>query len=251
MRAKLTQRNADDYLSMQRRTFQLFASADQVRPGEIEGDYVAGSWRQHDEWQDYEDYLMKYVPKGGGWIAIEYGCGPGRNLRRWNEWFRRIDGVDISSRNLENARNFLSGIIPAEKMPNFFVTQGNDCGEAPADTYDFAFSTICLQHICVWEVRFAILASLFRCLKPGGRLSVQMGFGSPSPASVPYHDNYYGAHSTNRESDTEVASADQVKDDLTKIGFTDFEYWIRPVGPGDIHPNWIFFTAVKPAAPAS
>lgn len=231
---------------MQRRTFELFAAADEVRPGEIVGDYVAGSWRQHDEWPDYEAYLMKHVPRDGSWLAIEYGCGPGRNLRRWSDWFRRIDGVDISARNLENARCFLNGVVASEKMPQLFLTEGRDCGPAPVDTYDFAFSTICLQHICVWEVRFAILSSLFRVLKPGGRLSVQMGFGSPSPATVPYHANYYGAHSTNRESDTEVASPDQIGDDLARIGYEGFEYWVRPVGPGDVHPSWIFFTAVKP-----
>lgn len=251
VRAQLTQRNADDYLAMQRRTFELFASADEVRPGEIVGDYVAGSWRQHDEWEDYETYLMKYVPRDASWLAIEYGCGPGRNLRRWSDWFQRIDGVDISAQNLENARLFLSGVIPAAKMPRLFLTAGRDCGDAPQDAYDFAFSTICLQHICVWEVRYAILGALFHCLKPGGRLSVQMGYGNPSPATVPYHANYYAAHSTNRESDTEIASAEQVREDLARIGFEQFEHWIRPTGPGDIHPNWIFFTAVKPATKAS
>ena len=45
--------------------------------------------------------------------------------------------------------------------------------------------------------------------------------------------------------DTRVEDPDQIKNDLYKIGFNNFEHWIRPPGPGDNHPNWIFFTAVK------
>jgi SAM-dependent methyltransferase len=246
MRARILQHDANDYLEMQRRTFELMAGADEVKPGNIDGDYVAGSWRQHDAWEDYETYLMKSVPGGGSWIAIEYGCGPGRNIRRWTDRFARIDGVDIAQTNLDNASAFLEGQIASTKIPHLFLTEGRNCGDAPKSYYDFAFSTICLQHICVWEVRFDIFRSLFECLKPGGRLSIQMGFGKPSPDTVPYHCNHYEAHSTNRACDVEVADPKQIEEDLVKIGFECFEYWIRPVGPGDCHPNWIFFTATKP-----
>jgi len=246
-KARMTQRSSEDYVAMQKRTFELLASADIVTPGSMDGDYVAGSWKQHNEWPDYELFLMKYVPEHSELLAIEYGCGPGRNLVRWSSRFRRIDGVDISGRNLENARTFVSGQLAADKTPSLYLTEGMDCGEAPEEYYDFAFSTICLQHICVYDVRFAILKSLYGCLKPGGRVSVQMGFGSPSPGTVPYEANYYAAVSTNRECDVAVSSASQVEADLAKIGFSDFESWVRPVGPGDCHPNWIFFTAIKPA----
>jgi SAM-dependent methyltransferase len=248
VKARLTQTTVRDYVKMQKRTYELFASADKITPGVIDGDFVAGSWRKHDAWPDYETYLMKYVPRDASWVAIEYGCGPGRNLRRFNTFFKRIDAVDISANNLANAKAFLQGVIPAEKMPNLYLTEGMNCGDAPKNFYDFAFSTICLQHICVHEVRFAIFRSLFETLKPGGRLSVQMGFGNPSPSTVPYHANRYAAVSTNRECDVEVADPSQIENDLKQIGFAGFEHWIRPVGPGDVHPNWIFFTAVKPGA---
>jgi hypothetical protein len=98
----------------------------------------------------------------------------------------------------------------------------------------------------VHAVRLSIFQSLYRCLKEGGRLSVQMGFGVPSPKTVGYFDDAVDAIGTNRTLDTAIATPDEPRSDLEKIGFVDFEYWIRPVGPGDIHPNWIFFTAVKP-----
>lgn len=248
LKSRFSQRSASQYIAMQRREYDLLSSVDRVTSGNIDGDAVAGSWRQHDEWPDYEDYLMKYVPKDGTWLALEYGCGPGRNLRRWSARFRRIDGVDISPTNLENARRFLQGQIDEAKMPHLFLTEGMNCGDAPQDAYDFVFSTICLQHICVHEVRTAIFRALFGCLKPGGRLSAQMGFGVPSPSTQPYRANFYAAAGTNRVCDVAIASPSEPEEDLRAIGFRDFESWIRPTGPGDFHPKWIFFTAVKPAA---
>lgn len=240
------QRTPADYARMQKRTYELYASADRVAPGNIDGDYVVGSWRQHNEWPDYDEFLMKYVPRDESWVALDYGCGPGRNIRRWSSIFRRVDGVDISARNLENARAFLQGCVPTHKEPNLYLTDGMNCGAAPKNHYDFAFSTICLQHICVFDVRYAILSSLFDCLKPGGRVSIQMGFGVPSPNTVNYHANHVRATGTNRDCDTAIGSPDEPASDLAKIGFVEFEHWVRPVGPGDTHPNWIFFTARKP-----
>ncbi len=249
LKASLFQRSSLDYVKMQRRNYDLYASADKISPGSIEGDYVVGSWKAHDEWADYNDYLMKYVPRNESWLAIDYGCGPGRNLRRWSSIFARIDGVDISKRNLENARVFLRGAIPPAKNPSLYLTNGMVCGDAPKNYYDFAFSTICLQHICVYDVRLSILRSLFDCLKPGGRISIQMGYGVPSPSTVGYLENFVAATETNRLCDVAIGSPDEVKQDLERIGFESFEYWIRPTGPGDCHPNWIFFTAVKPVTP--
>ena len=39
--------------------------------------------------------------------------------------------------------------------------------------------------------------------------------------------------------------AKQIEKDLLSIGFKNFKYYIRPTGPGDGHPNWIFFNAQK------
>src|SRR5262249_21181900 len=150
-----------------------------VSSGALSCDLVVGSWRAHDTWPDYETYLMRDVPAQPTWIALEFGCGPGRNIRRWAPRFARIDGADIAQANLDNARVFLAGQLPPGKQPRLYLTGGADCGDAPTGGYDFVFSTIALQHICVHAVRQAILTDLFRVLRPGGRLSVQMGFGEP------------------------------------------------------------------------
>ncbi len=103
------------------------------------------------------------------------------------------------------------------------------------------------QHICVHSIRVSIMRSMYDCLKPGGRLSLQMGYGVPSPQTVDYYADNVGAETTNRGCDTAVAQPEQPRADLDEIGFTNFEYWLRPTGPGDLHPQWIFFTAVKPS----
>ena len=244
--AWLTQRNAADYLRMQSRFYELAASADQIDSGSIGGDYVVGSWKQHDKWTDYEQFLLKYVPAEPVWTALDYGCGPGRNIRRFSNRFARIDGVDISRQNLLNAERFLAAEIPKSKKPLLFLTEGSDTGDAPSDSYDFCFSTICFQHICVWEVRFSILKSLFRILKPGGRLSIQMGYGGATCATAPYRANHYRAAGTNSSCDVSVHSPAEPEADLHEIGFVNFEHWIRPRFPTDFHSQWIFFTAVKP-----
>jgi SAM-dependent methyltransferase len=166
--------------------------------------------------------------------------------RGFSDRFVRIDGVDISRQNLSNAQRFLSTEIPPGKMPRLFLTGGSDTGEAPENTYDFCFSTICFQHICVWKIRYAILSSLFRVLRPGGRVSIQMGFGASPGQTMPYAANHYAASGTNAVCDVAVESVDEPKADLQNIGFVNFEAWVRPRFPTDFHPNWIFFTAVKP-----
>jgi hypothetical protein len=130
-------------------------------------------------------------------------------------------------------------------MPNLYVTSGSDCGNVGDASYDFIFSTIAMQHICVHEIRFQILQAMFKALKNNGRISIQMGFGKKRGISVDYYANNYSVLGTNSMFDTRVGNPDQVKNDLYKIGFKEFEYWIRPTGPGDSHSNWIFFTAIK------
>jgi SAM-dependent methyltransferase len=236
----------DDYMRMQKRYYLRNARNSTVEPGNLVDDKVVGSWQKHDDWEDYELFLMRYVPKNSKLIALDFGCGPGRNIRKWSSWFARIDGADISKTNIANAKVFLENQLAPGKEPLFFETSGVDCGKAASNYYDFVFSTICLQHICSHTIRFQILSDIYRILKPGGRISIQMGFGSPSPMTVGYFEDNYGAPSTNRKCDTEVSDPSQPSGDFKKIGFENFEHWIRPVGPGDLHPNWIYITATKP-----
>jgi hypothetical protein len=84
-------------------------------------------------------------------------------------------------------------------------------------------------------------------LKPKGVITMQMGFGpeTPTKESVSYNSNHYDASGTNGQMDTRVESPDELKNDLEQVGFNNFKYYITETGPGDGHPNWIFFSAKK------
>ncbi len=194
-------------------------------------DFIVGSYDLHDKWEDYDKYLMKYVDESyKNKIALDFGCGPGRNIIRYHDKFLRIDGADISRVNIENAVKNLrfAGI----DVPNLYLTSGCDCGDVEDSSLDFIFSTITMQHICVYEIRFQILEAMFKALKKMGRISIQMGFGNKRGVSVDYSANHYCALGTNGLCDTRVDNPEQIKNDLYKIGFKELEYWIRPPRAG-------------------
>lgn len=59
------------------------------------------------------------------------------------------------------------------------------------------------------------------------------------------YENFYDATSTNSGCDVRVDSIEYIKNDLEKIGFSNFGYHIGQTGPGDGHESWIYFNAEK------
>lgn len=229
------------YLDMQRTQYQRDASTWSLS----HRDPVVGSYDAHNAWEDYQTCLFKDFDTTGQ-IAMEYGCGPGRNLIQYRNRFTRIDGVDIASVNLEKAEINLkaNGI----EIPNLYVTDGTTMPQIENDTYDTVFSVICLQHIASYDVRFSILTEIHRVLKPGGHFCFQIGFGGRPPPHkcTPYFENAFDAHGTNGWHDVAVESEDQLKSDLIeKLGFKNYKSDIRETGPGDQHRNWIWVQVEK------
>ena len=206
-------------------------------------DPVVGSFDAHNNWPDYE-LLFRNIKNQSESIGLDFACGPGRNLVKYGFRFKRLDGIDISSINIQKAKDY---VISNGFSPNLFVSNGVDLSVIEDDCYDFVMSTIALQHICVYDIRYSILTDIYRVLKKGGIFTAQMGFGPKTnyKNSVDYYENYYEADSTNGNMDTRVEDSNQLKNDLEKIGFINFNFEIRPVGPGDGHSNWIFFNVQK------
>lgn len=226
----------EKYLQMQKNYYD----ADAARWSLENKNPVVGSYHKHNQWADYDTHLFKNFDTTG-LVALEYGCGPGRNIIRFSPRFKRIDGVDISAECINKAKQNLQD--HGTPFPYLEVNQGNDIPFGN-DSYDVVFSVICLQHICCHSIRIDIFREVHRVLKPGGRFCFQMGFG-PHPTFVDYYTNYYDARTTNGGRDTRVDKPEQLQQDLEALGFRNFQADIRPVGPGDSHANWIWVQVEK------
>jgi len=216
---------------------------------------VTGNFRMHNAWPDYEKFLLRGLANTKSLTCLDFACGPGRNIVKfWNN-FKQIDGVDIDQTNLDNAKLWIehNGLNP--KKSTLHKCNGVDLSGIRDNAYQAIISTIAMQHICVYKVRFNYLKEFFRVLSPGGWINIQMGIGIPTNKEMEYatyFENKTDAKSTNGNTDVCVESPDQIKSDLDKIGFTKFSYNIRLTGPRPPfsarggHPNWIFFRAKKP-----
>ena len=233
--------NTNRYTQMQQRAYDVQADMWSV----TNRNPVVGYFDDHNEWDDYRVYLWKDIINLSEKEVLDFGCGPGRNLVKWHNLVKSIDGVDISEINLSNALIWIieNGLNPADFT--LYKNDGISLSTIPSERYDVVMSTVALQHICVYEIRLNLLKEFYRVLRPGGKITIQMGFGPDHPRSVGYYDNFYDATGTNSEMDTRIVDTDQIRTDLLNIGFTNFNSYIRPIMPGDSHSNWIFFNAEK------
>jgi ubiquinone/menaquinone biosynthesis C-methylase UbiE len=229
--------NEEKYLEMQRRQYNDEAN----RWNLGNKDPVVGAWGQHEAWPDYDEYLFKDIPDLNQKIALDYGCGPGRNLVRFSTKFKEIDGVDISSECIKKAKIYVESC--GVKNVHCLTGSGDEIPITENDIYDVVFSVICLQHIAVHSIRFKLMKEFHRVLKPGGYFCAQMGFGG-RPDSVGYYANEFDAPGTNGVRDVSIENEDYLKNDLSVVGFKDYKSWFRPVC-SDLHAQWIWFQARK------
>lgn len=229
-----------DYLNMQKQYYEGAASHWSLE----NRDPVVGSYDAHNAWTDYDEYLFRGFDTNGK-VALEYGCGPGRNLIRFRNRFARIDGVDIAQTNLDKAViNLTNAGVTDYKL---FLCDGKSIPVEDA-SYDVVFSVICLQHIASHSIRKSIFKDAYRVLVHGGYFCFQMGYGGrslPDVQTAGYYEDAFDASSTNSGHDTSVMNTEQVYGDLHMIGFKDFKFDIRPTGPGDAHAKWIWIQVRK------
>ncbi len=114
------------YIKMQK-LFYNYRASKSVYDQNQKIDAVVGSYEEHNEWEDYDNYLMSYVDESyKKKVALDFACGPGRNIIKYRDRFLRIDGLDISEVNIKNAIENLHFF--GMETPNLYVTSGNDCG---------------------------------------------------------------------------------------------------------------------------
>lgn len=206
-------------------------------------DHVVGWYDQHEAFPLYDELTFKNIPTEGK-EALEYGCGPGRNIRRFAKFgFKRIDGVDISPVNIEKAKKWCAEQnLPF--TPYFWSNDGASLTFLDDASYDVVFAVIALQHVNNWAVRQLIYEEIHRVLRPGGYFTFQVGFGKGHPRSV----DYYHVSKDYFESDFRVEDPDNLLEDLSDVGFN---VKIQPYTITDPccdeHPKWIWVRVRKDA----
>jgi SAM-dependent methyltransferase len=105
------------------------------------------------------DLASRYYDHPGTLSILDFGCGVGLTSSMLVPYFARVTGVDVSEKLVARARQ----AVPAA---NF---SGYDGTRIPADeaTFDIVVAVNVFHHI-VPEQRDALIADIYRVLKPGG-----------------------------------------------------------------------------------
>lgn len=103
-------------------------------------------------------------PGSGRERMLEIGCGAGRMLVHFAEYFEHVEGVDIAEEMLAAAR---AGNLPANV--NLTLTGGADLSAFADASVDFVLSVQVFQHVPDRSVIAAYIAETGRILRPGGR----------------------------------------------------------------------------------
>jgi SAM-dependent methyltransferase len=235
----MTEIKEKKYINMQKNWYEDQASTSEYRNGSVIRDHIVGNFPYQEQFP-YEYWLFKQYQPSFDHICYEYGCGPGRQIRRMLKYFERVDGVDISANNLKNAREYIgkdyNGILKV-----------NDGTSVPLiDKYDFCYSIICLQHIPVYDIRKKILENMHASLKDGGSITIQLAVGE-STSDTPtygYFENFYDAEYTNGRADCRVDDPLEVIEDFQNIGFKHVQIELSDTVQ-DHHPKWIWIYGNK------
>lgn len=243
----------NEYTKIQQAKYNHLADYDGNAPGwDGNGNsFAVEILRAHNAHQDYKDYLWRDIPDLDTKIVLDFGCGPGRNLITYANTFLAIDGVDLAERNLQTARIWIKANGLNSNRFNLYKNNGVDLDGIGMSCYDIVMSTICFQHISVYDIRYHLLEEFYRVLKPGGYITLQLLFSTDKPGVVDYYSNNV-VSDTNGAFDCVVGNPANVQKDFEQIGFSNFHYYIRPSAEllgGKIGPTtdneWIYVNAQK------
>lgn len=105
--------------------------------------------------------------------ALDFGCGIGRLTQALAHYYDRVDGVDISSEMVTQARehNRLEG-----ERCVYHTNLTKDLALFEDDTFDLVYTMIVLQHM-PQPLQRGYVSEFFRVLKPGGVAMFEMPDG--------------------------------------------------------------------------
>ncbi|MDY7004765.1 MAG: methyltransferase domain-containing protein, partial [Cyanobacteriota bacterium] len=115
--------------------------------------------------------IIQGIPIKPEWKVLEIGCGVGRLIQPLRKIFAQVDGVDISEKMIQFAKQYLAN---GQQNGNLYVNNGCDLQALSSESYDFVYSTIVFQHIRSISIVKSYFREIFRVLKIGGYFRIQV-----------------------------------------------------------------------------
>jgi SAM-dependent methyltransferase len=239
-------RTRETYALRQRKAYltQIDGAA---RIAEGHGHQIAGRWEENENYP-YAQHLTErftkvdreYTKLNGR--CLDFGCGNGRMLTRFDDIFRQLDGCDLNPEFLDAAKRYIFQHTELfdQRRIHLYMTDGESGkltdrlgAAAPQQNYyDFIFSTIVLIHIIPVSVRLQILKDHYNLLTPNGKLCHQMIF-CETESEIRFGNVAW----TEEDFDTCTGGANVVivrkelpiiKASLEEIGFKNVEFVFKP-----------------------
>ena len=167
--------------------------------------FFAGT-RDHDVSQNISA-LLNAVQGAGPYQILDFGCGPGRDLKAFKELGHLATGLEGSMQAAEIARKFSGCEIWVQ---DFFNLQ------LPSNYFDGVFANASLFHVPA-QLLPKVLLELFNTLKPAGILFSSNPRGHNEEG---WNGDRYGAYHDLETWQTFLSAA----------GFTEVDHFYRPPG---------------------
>lgn len=175
--------------------------------------------RDHDVSQNI-DALLRHITAAAPFTILDFGCGPGRDLKRFTELGHTAIGLDGAERFVTMARAF-SG---CEVWQQDFLHL-----DLPAQHFDGIFANATLFHIPSQELS-RVLKQFHATLKPGGVLF------SSNPRNTGSSGTLEG---WNRERYGAFHDMETWRSYLLDAGFAELEHYYRPPGKPREQQPWL------------
>ena len=172
---------------------------------QVADDFREGT-RDHDVSQNIAA-LLRHIEGQTPWQILDFGCGPGRDLKTFSGMGHVAVGLDGSERFADMAR----ADTGCEVWQQNFLEL-----DLPAERFDGIFANAVLFHVPKQELP-RVLAQLHTTLKPGGVLF----------SSNPRGDNREGWNGPRYGSYHDL---DEWQELLGAAGFVELEHYYRPAG---------------------
>lgn len=177
-------------------------------------DYWAGT-RDHDVSQNIEA-MLAYIEGAAPFDLLDFGCGPGRDLKRLKDMGHRATGLEGAARPAAMARSW-SGCEVLEQ--DFFAL------DLPPARFDGIFANASLFHVPA-RLLPEVLGKLFAALRPGGVLFSSNPRGDGQEG---WYDERYGSYH----------DLDGWRGFMTGAGFVELTHYYRPPGLPREQQNWL------------